>query len=70
MNRKKYLKLANRRFLEGTRYKAPIQAVEAGVRTLEEWTDVLNQEREAQNARLHELAQYKLLGNAQSKKSF
>ena len=69
MNRKNYMKLANRRFLEGTRYKAPIQAVEAGVRTLEEWTDVLNQEREAQSDRLHELVQYKILGNAKSHKS-
>lgn len=67
MTRKKYMKLASRRFLEGTRFKAPIDAVEAGVRTLEQWADVLTQEREAQSALLYELAQSKMTGTIQPK---
>jgi hypothetical protein len=46
--RKCYMTRAKRRFLEGTRFRAPIDAVLAGARTLEEWTLVLAEEREAE----------------------
>ena len=48
MRRHKYTKRASQRFLQGTRYRTPVEAVEAGVRTLEEWTDILAEEREAE----------------------
>jgi hypothetical protein len=43
-----YIQRASRIFLLGTRYQYPAQAVEAGIRTLEEWTDTLNQLRQAE----------------------
>lgn len=46
MRRVSYLKRASRRFLAGTRFIAPIQAVEAGVRSLEEWASILTEERD------------------------
>ena len=49
MRRTSYLKRASRRFLEGTRFRSPVEAVEAGVKTLGEWADVLGEEREAEN---------------------
>lgn len=49
MRRTSYLKRASRRFLEGTRFKSPVEAVEAGARTLGEWADVLSEERESEN---------------------
>lgn len=49
MRRTNYLKRASRRFLEGTRFKSPVEAVEAGARTLTEWADTLGEEREAEN---------------------
>jgi hypothetical protein len=48
--RKKFLRRASRQFCAGTPFKSPIQAVEAGLRTLEEWVDVLNETRDAQRA--------------------
>jgi hypothetical protein len=41
-----YMTRAKRRFLEGTRFRAPIDAVLAGVRTLENWATILEEERE------------------------
>ena len=46
MRRVSYLKRASRRFLAGTRFNAPIQAVEAGIRSLEEWAFILAEERD------------------------
>ena len=46
MRKQSYMKRASRKFLEGTRFRHPIEAVEKGVRTLEEWVDCLNAERE------------------------
>jgi hypothetical protein len=46
MKRISYLKRASKRFLEGTKFKSPIAAVEAGVRTLESWVEILVEECE------------------------
>jgi hypothetical protein len=46
MRRSDYWKRASKRFLAGTRFKIPCDAVEAGVRTLEEWARTLQEERE------------------------
>lgn len=46
MNRLVYIRRASRRFLSGTPYRSPVEAVEHGVRSLEEWAKVLNEERE------------------------
>jgi hypothetical protein len=40
-----YYKRASKRFLTGTRFKNPCDAVEAGAKTLLEWTQVLEEER-------------------------
>jgi hypothetical protein len=41
-----YLKRAKKRFLAGLWYSSPVEAVIAGKRTLEEWVDVVAQERD------------------------
>ncbi len=41
-----YLRRSTRRFLGFTRYRSPFEAVLSGVRTLEQWADILNEERE------------------------
>ena len=46
MKRISYLKRASKRFLEGTKFRSPVAAVEAGVRTLESWAEILLEERE------------------------
>jgi hypothetical protein len=46
MRRTVYFKRASRRFLEGTCFKSPAEAVEAGNRSLELWTRMLEEERE------------------------
>jgi hypothetical protein len=46
MRRSSYLKRAVKRFLEGTRMKTPVEAVEAGVCSLQDWVRVLAEERE------------------------
>ncbi len=48
MKRIDYLQRASRSFLEGSRFKAPAEAVEAGERTLEFWVSVLTEEREVE----------------------
>jgi exonuclease VII large subunit len=40
-----YYKRASKRFLAGTRFKTPSDAVSAGVKTLLEWTQILEEER-------------------------
>jgi hypothetical protein len=42
------MKRASRRFLEGTRCKSPVEAVEQGIRSLAAWTVVLSEEREVE----------------------
>jgi hypothetical protein len=46
MKRINYLKRASNRFLEGTRFKLPCDAVAAGERSLEHWAIILSEERE------------------------
>ena len=46
MRRCAYYKRAAKRFLAGTRFKSPFEAVTAGVKTLEDWADTLTFERE------------------------
>jgi hypothetical protein len=46
MRRSDYWKRASKRFLAGTRFKIPCDAVEAGARTLEEWARMLAEERD------------------------
>jgi hypothetical protein len=36
-----YLHAANRRFLEGTTFRTPVEAVEAGAKSIQEWCDCL-----------------------------
>ena len=48
MKRVNYMKRAAQRFLEGTRHRSPVEAVEAGVRTMGEWAEILAEEREAE----------------------
>jgi hypothetical protein len=52
MRRSSYLKRASKQFLEGTRFKSPVEAVEAGVRSLYLWAELLRQEREAEQVYL------------------
>ena len=46
MRHSPYFKRAAKRFLAGTRYKTPVEAVEAGVLSLEDWSRVLVEERD------------------------
>jgi hypothetical protein len=46
MYRSPYFKRASKRFLNGSRFKTPFEAVDAGARTLEEWSRLLLEERE------------------------
>ena len=48
MRRTSYLKRAAKRFLDGTRMKTPVEAVEAGVCSLQDWVRVLAEEREVE----------------------
>ncbi len=50
MKRTNYMKRATLRFLEGTKFRTPVEAVEAGLRSLGEWADMLAEEREAEAA--------------------
>jgi hypothetical protein len=40
-----YYKRASKRFLSGTRFKTPSDAVNAGAKTLRGWTQILEEER-------------------------
>jgi hypothetical protein len=46
VRRRVYYRRAAKQFLAGTRYKAPFELVQAGLKTLKEWTDLLDFERE------------------------
>jgi hypothetical protein len=54
MKRTSYLKRASKRFLDGTKFKSPIAAVEAGVRSLESWVEILVEERENETQQILE----------------
>ncbi len=41
-----YLKRATKKFLHGTKFRSPVEAVEAGIRDLGDWADTLTNERE------------------------
>lgn len=49
MRRCAYYKRAAKQFLAGTRFKAPFEAVAAGLKTLEDWADMLALEREIED---------------------
>jgi hypothetical protein len=46
MKRINYMRRATQRFLDGTKYRSPVEAVEAGVRSLTDWAEMLAEERE------------------------
>jgi hypothetical protein len=46
MKRTNYMKRAAQRFLTGTKFRTPVEAVEAGLKSLGEWADILQEERE------------------------
>jgi hypothetical protein len=46
MRRRAYYRRAAKQFLAGTRFKAPFEMVQTGLKTLEEWVDLLNFERD------------------------
>ena len=46
-----HTKLATQEFLEGTRFKTPVQAVEAGKRSIEQWCDCINAHRQKDSNR-------------------
>lgn len=46
-----YFKRAAKRFLNGTRFRTPCDAVEAGTRTLETWCRMLAEEHEVERER-------------------
>jgi hypothetical protein len=52
-----YYKRASKRFLAGTRFKTPCDAVGAGARTLHEWTQVLEEERSIELQKMAQRAQ-------------
>ena len=37
-----YMKLARNEFLEGTAFRTPVEAVESGVRKIEDWCDLVS----------------------------
>jgi hypothetical protein len=66
--RTSYLKRASKRFLKGTSFKTPSQAVEAGIRTLEEWVLTLAEEREVELQYLEARPLRKVLSERRSRK--
>lgn len=37
-----YMKLARKEFLEGTKFRTPVDAVESGARKIEDWCDLVS----------------------------
>lgn len=62
MRRTVYFKRASRRFLEGTRCKTPCEAVEAGVRSLAAWSQILSEERELEAQYVNARTEHKRSG--------
>jgi hypothetical protein len=54
VRRLSYFQRASRQFLNGTRHRTPAEAVEAGSRTLEQWVNLLSEERELEGAHVLE----------------
>jgi hypothetical protein len=50
-----YIDRARGRFLEGTPFRYPVDAVDAGVKTMAEWCDLLLEERQADSTNLEEV---------------
>jgi hypothetical protein len=46
MRKINYMKRAAKRFLFGTSFRIPVEVVEAGIKSLTEWVDILAEERE------------------------
>ncbi len=46
MRKINYMKRAAKRFLAGTSFRIPVEVVEAGIKSLTEWVDILAEERE------------------------
>ena len=46
MRKINYMKRAAKRFLAGTTFRIPVEVVEAGIKSLTEWVDILAEERE------------------------
>ena len=53
MRKSPYYKRAAKQFLRGSKFRTPYEAVEAGVRSLEEWSNLLLEEREIDHALDH-----------------
>jgi hypothetical protein len=47
MRKSPYYKRAAKQFLHGLKFRTPCEAVEAGVRSLEDWSNLLLEERES-----------------------
>lgn len=62
IRRESYLQYARRLFLEGSRHRAPIEAVEAGERSISEWCHCLNRARLLYGLTLEPLAEETLDG--------
>ena len=37
-----YMKLVRKKFLEGTKFRTPVDAVESGARKIEDWCDMVS----------------------------
>ena len=51
-----YGELARQEFLKGTKFRTPVDAVESGTRSIEDWCDCLATHRQSQRAALAENA--------------
>lgn len=58
-----YLRRSAKRFLAGTSCRSPFEAVMRGSRTLEQWADILDEERELELQRRSETGSSKLAGS-------
>jgi hypothetical protein len=52
MKKTAYLARATQKFLAGTNCKSPIQVVEQGIKTLNDWIDAISLEQEIEAAQL------------------
>ena len=66
---KLYLRRSKKRFLEGIRASSPFEAVVSGARTLEQWTDILNFERELELQKVNSGLTLSQAQNAERSKS-
>jgi hypothetical protein len=67
MKKTAYLIRVTQKFLEGTNCKSPIQAVEQGIKTLNDWIDTISLEQEIEVTQLEARRfQYKASKNYRS----